>query len=97
MQLDFSFSLTDIAIEAMRNQSKHMLNDISSVDNSKTTVSERVDAEDNMGAEFGAENLKNLVNSPVRMTNLVIAAQTYEANIGLLGRYRQMTEIKLEL
>lgn len=100
MQIDCSFNLTDLAVSAMRNQSKRMLNNISGVENARTNVADMKGAENSMGAEAGTGSsgiLINMDNLPVRMANLNIAAQTYDANVGLLGRYRQMTETKLEL
>jgi hypothetical protein len=100
MQIDCSFSLTDLAISAMHNQSKHMLNNASGVENTKTNVADAKDAESYMDDEAGAGSsgpLIKLGNLPVRMTNPNIAAQTYGANIGLLDRYRQWTQTKLEL
>ena len=100
MQIDCSFNLTDIAVSAMRNLSKRMLNDVLDVENAKANVSDLKGAENYMGAEAGVGSsgpFINLDKMPVRMTNLIIAAQTYETNVGLLSRYKQMTEIKLEL
>lgn len=100
MQIDCSFNLTDIAVSAMRNLSKRMLNDISSIDNTRASIADIIDAESDNGTEFGAESsgfLIDMDNVPVRMTNLIIAAQTYETNVGILSRYKQMTKTKLDL
>jgi flagellar basal body rod protein FlgC len=56
--------------------------------------------ENNMGAEVGIFRHGSLINLDVlsvRMTNLNIAARAYETNIGLLSRYKQMRETKMEL
>ena len=100
MQIDCSFNLTDLAVSAMRNQSKRMLNEAFGVENINTNVADSKGAENYMNDEAGAGSsgfLINLGNVPVRMINLNIAAQTYKTNIGLLSRYRQWTQTKLEL
>ena len=100
MNIESSFSIIDATISAMRKQGESMLNITSDLDNTRTNIPDIVNAEGDMDAELGSRscgNLMNLDNVPVRMTNLMVAAQTYEANVGVLSRYRQMTEAKLEL
>jgi flagellar basal body rod protein FlgC len=100
MEIDCSFNLTDIAVSAMRNQSKNMLNNISSVDDAGASIADMAGTKSDMDTEAGIVSRVSLIDMdsvPVRMTNLIVAAQTYEANVGLLGRYKQMTEAKLEL
>lgn len=100
MEIDCSFNLTDLAVSAMRNQSRNMLNNITSVDNAGASIPDMAGTESDMEIEAGIMSRGSLIdmgNVPVRMTNLIVAAQTYEANVGLLGRYKQMTETKLEL
>ena len=100
MQIDSSFSLIDAAISAMRRQRKNMPNIITGIDNPRTNIPDIPHAESDMGAVTGIRShggLFDLDNVPVRMTNLLVAARAYEANVGVLGRYKQMTETKLEL
>ena len=100
MRIDCGFSLTDMAVSSMRNQSKRMLNIISGVGNERTTIPDMVGTEGDIIAEIGDKSRGSLIdmdNVSIQMTNLNIAAHTYEANVGLLGRYKQMTETKLEL
>jgi len=100
MLIESRFNLIDSVISAMRGQRKNMPNIISGVDNPRTNVPDITGTESDMGAETGVwshEGLFNMDNVPVRMTNLLVAAKAYEANVGVLGRYKQMTEIKLEL
>ncbi len=100
MQIDCGFNLTDLAVSAMRNQSNRMLNNISGVDNAGASIPDMVDTESDMDAEAGIMSRGSLIdidNLPVQMTNLIVAAQTYEANVGLLSRYKQMSETELEL
>ena len=100
MRIDCGFSLTEIAVSAMRNLSKRMLNITSDLEDGRASVPDIMGAESDMDDKFGIRSRGSLIDSdnvPVRMTNLIVAAQTYEANVGLLVRYRQMTETKLEL
>jgi len=100
MQIESRFSLIDAVISTLRDHGKRMPNIISGVDNTKTNIPDMVGTEDDMGAEAGAGRRGSLIdmdNVPVQMTNLIVAAQTYEANVGILSRYKQMTETKPEL
>ena len=100
MLIESRFDLIGSVISAMRGQRKNMPDIITGVDNPKANVPDITHAESDMGAELGVRShggLFDLDNMPVRMTNLIIAAQTYKANIGVLGRYKQMAETKLEL
>jgi hypothetical protein len=100
MPIESRFDLIDSVISAMRGQCKNMPDIITGVDNPRKNVPDITHAESDMGAGTGVRShggLFDLDSVPVRMTNLLVAAQTYEANVGLLGRYKQMTETKLEL
>jgi flagellar basal body rod protein FlgC len=100
MNIESSFSIIDATISAMRKQGESMLNITSDLDNTRANIPDIANAESDMDAKLGSRssgNLINLDNVPVRITNLMVAAQTYEANVGVLSRYRQMTEAKLEL
>lgn len=100
MRIESGFSLIDSAITAMQEQAERVSNSTSGVANIKTAVPEIVGTENDRGAEagFGSPgNCIDLNNLSVQITNLDIAVQTYKANIGVLERYRQMTETKLEL
>ena len=100
MQIESSFNLIDTTISAMREQGDRMRNITSGVVNERASVPDTVAAESDMGEEAGAENLGSSINLdhlPVQMTNLNIAAHTYEANVGVLSRYKRMTETTLEL
>jgi flagellar basal body rod protein FlgC len=100
MQIDSSFSLIDTAISAIHGQDKRMRIITSGVASTKTTVPDMVGSENDIGAgdetksHIGRINLDLL---PVQMTDLNIVAKAYEANIGVLGRYKQMTETTLDL
>ena len=100
MQIESGFSFINTVISAMRGHSEHMSNITSGVGVARRAVPEIVGTESDMGTEFGAGSFSNLIdldNMPVRMTNLNVAAQAYEANVGVMGCYQQMTETKLEL
>ena len=100
MLIESRFDLIDSVISAMRGQSERMLNIISGVDNPATNVPDITGTGNYMDSEPGSSGRRSLIdmdNEPVRMTNLLVAAKAYEANVGVLGRYKQMTETKLEL
>ena len=100
MLIESRFDLIDSVISAMRGQRKNMPDIITDVDSPATNVPDITHAESDMGAGIGIGShggLFDLDNVPVRMTNLLVAAKAYESNIGVLGRYKQMTETKLEL
>jgi len=100
MQIESRFSLIDTSISAMRGQGECKLNITSGIANAKTSVTDIVGIESDMGTEAGAQSRGSRINLdllPVQMTNLNLAAHAYEANISLLSRYRQMTETTLEL
>ena len=100
MQIESGFSLIDTAVSAMRGQGESMRNITSGIANAKTSVPDIVGTESDMGADAGVKSRGSLIdldNLPIQMTNLNIAAHTYEANVDLLGRYQQMTETTLEI
>ena len=99
MRIESGFSLINSAISAMQKQAEMRI--ISSdVGNTRTAVPEIVGFESDMDTESGimsGGSHISLDHIPVPMINLNMAVQTYEANIGILECYKQMTEIKLEL
>jgi flagellar basal body rod protein FlgC len=100
MRIESSFGLVDTAISAIQKQAERMRVISSDVGNTRTAVPEIVDIKSDRGAEDGFGSLGSRIDLnhlPVKMTNLNFAVQTYKANVGVLERYKQMTETKLEL
>lgn len=100
MQIESGFNLMDVAISAMHGQRKSMPAMISSVNNKRKNIPDIADTEGKMNTELGTFSRGSLINPdlpPVQMMNQKVAAQAYNANVGLLNRYRQWTETELEL
>jgi flagellar basal body rod protein FlgC len=100
MQIESSFSLIDTVLSAMHEQTGRMNIITSGVADARKAVPEIVGIESDMGAEAGFGSFGSRINLdllPVQMTNLDVAVQAYEVNVGVLGYYKQMTEETLEL
>jgi flagellar basal body rod protein FlgC len=100
MRIESSFGLVDTAISAMQKQAESMRIITSSDGNARRAVPDIAGTESGIGVDAGLGSRGSRVNLdllPVQMTNLDIAVQTYEINVGVLGRYKQMTETTLGL
>jgi hypothetical protein len=100
MQIENSFSLIDTAISTMcrTGESKLIINSITN--KPEMAFPNIVGAKSDITSEVGftsRESHIDLDHLPVQMKNMLVAVNKYEANIGVLGRYKQMTETTLEL
>lgn len=100
MQIESSFGLIDTAISTMRGQGECKLITKSITNKPKTAFPDIVGTKSDITAEAvfaSRESYIDLDRLQVQMANMLVAVNKYEVNIGVLGRYKQMTETTLEL